>query len=107
MNRRLFLVLNIVLILSLFIVNPASAQDSLAVLHPGKHVTFQQNIPVNLVFIGYERDAIDREALRQVLPATYIPIVRFPAFYGVPGRDLGLKYKLRYNIRPLAKVSVG
>jgi hypothetical protein len=98
MNRRLFFVLNIVLILSLFIVNPASAQDSFAVLRPGKHVTFQQNIPVNLIFIGYERDAIDREALRQALPATYTPIVRYPAFYGVMGRDLGLKYKLHYNI---------
>lgn len=98
MKKRLFLLLNLVLVLSLLIVSPASAKDSLAVLRPGKHVTFQQNIPVNLVFIGYEQDAINRQALRQALPATYIPIVRYPAFYGVMGRDLGLKYNLHYNI---------
>jgi hypothetical protein len=99
MKKRLLLLLNVALILSLLVVSPASAKDSLAVLRPGKHVTFQQNIPVNLVFIGYERDAIDRKALRQALPATYTPIVRYPAIlYGLSGRDLGLKYNLHYNI---------
>ena len=67
-------------------------------LRPGKHITFQQNIPINVIFIGYERSSIDRKALRQALPATYTPIVRYPAFYGVSGRDLGLKYKIHYNI---------
>jgi len=98
MKKRLVLLLNLVLILSLLVVSPASAKDSFAVLRPGKHVTFQQNIPINVIFIGYERSSIDRKALRQALPATYTPIVRYPAFYGVSGRDLGLKYKIHYNI---------
>ena len=98
MKKRLVLLLNLVLILSLLVVSPASAKDSFAVLRPGKHITFQQNIPINVIFIGYERSSIDRKALRQALPATYTPIVRYPAFYGVSGRDLGLKYKIHYNI---------
>lgn len=98
MNKRLFFVFSLVLILSLLVVSPATAQDRFATLKPGRHATFQQNIPVNLVFIGYEQDSINRQALRAALPGTYAPIVRYPAFYGVSGRDLGLKYNLHYNI---------
>jgi hypothetical protein len=99
MKKRLVLLLNIVLILSLLVVSPAAAKNSLRTLKPGEQVTFKQTIPVNLIFIGYERDAIDREILRDQLPASYTPIVRIPAFYGLTGRDLGLKYNFRYNIR--------
>jgi hypothetical protein len=98
MKKRLFFLLNIVLILSLLAVSPASAQDGGRTLKPGEQVTFQQRIPVNLVFIGYEREVINREALRNQLPATYTPIVRFPPFYGLMGRDLGLKFNFDYNI---------
>jgi hypothetical protein len=31
------------------------------------------------------------------LPETYIPVVRFPLFYGLSGRDLGLKFNFDYR----------
>jgi hypothetical protein len=98
MYKRLFVVLSLVLILSVSLVSPAAARDNFAALNPGQHVTFQQKIPVNLVFIGYEKNSINEKEMRQALPTTYTPIVRYPAFYGVEGRDLGLKYNLHYNI---------
>ena len=93
---RLFL-LHIVLVLSLLIVSPAYAQGS-QTLQPGEQVTFKQRIPVNLIFVGYDKESINREALRDQLPARYTPIVRAPPFYGLMGRDLGLEYNFQYNV---------
>jgi hypothetical protein len=33
------------------------------------------------------------------LPETYVPIVRYPPFYGLEGRDLGLHFDFRYRTR--------
>jgi len=98
MKKSFFFLLNMMLVLSLLVANPAYAKNDLKTLMPGEQVTFQQRVPINLIFIGYERGAINREALRDQLPATYTPIVRFPPFYGLMGRDLGLQYNFDYNI---------
>ena len=64
----------------------------------GKQTTFRQTIPVNLVFVGYPRQVIDRGDLLDGLPASYAPVVRYPQFYGLPGRDLGLDFDFRYKV---------
>jgi hypothetical protein len=65
---------------------------------PGGPITFEQTIPVNIVFIGYDVDHDGAEALLAELPETYEPVVRYPQFYGLPGRDMGLKYDFDYNV---------
>jgi hypothetical protein len=54
-------------------------------------------VPINLVFIGYSDQQVNREALMDQLPATYDPVVRVPRFYGLPGRDMGLHYRFAYR----------
>ena len=66
-------------------------------LDPGKFVVREQVVPVRVVFIGYQRSQIDEAALRSWLPQTYVPLVRYPQFYGLSGRDLGLKFNFRYR----------
>jgi hypothetical protein len=97
---RSLLILFSVLLASLVLVTPALAQDDPATegLHPGRTVTYRQTIPVNIVFVGYTRDQIDERALKGILPRGYEPIVRYPAFYGVAGRDTGLSFNFRYNL---------
>jgi hypothetical protein len=41
-------------------------------------------IIVNVVFVGYEMADIDETDFSAELPTTYDPIVRYPAFYGIP-----------------------
>lgn len=97
MKRRLF---SVIVILALVMgLAPASvlAAPKADVLQPGQTVTFEQEVPINLVFIGYKRDMINREALRNQLPRTYEPVNRVPLFYGL-GRDLGLKFNFDYNV---------
>jgi hypothetical protein len=67
-------------------------------LQPGQIVTFQQKIPVNIVFIGYDKQAVDKQNLLGQLPAAYSPVVRYPQFYGLPGRFMGLKYNFDYKV---------
>ncbi len=67
-------------------------------LQPGVQVTYEQQIPINIVFIGYDSAAIDQGELLSKLPATYSPVVRYPQFYALPGRDMGLKYDFQYNV---------
>ena len=98
MKKRFFFLLNVLLVLSLILVSPAAAKDQLRGLQPGQTLTFEQRIPINLVFIGYNRNTVNREALRSQLPRMYEPVVRATQFYGLPGRDLGLKFNFDYNI---------
>ena len=67
-------------------------------LKPGEFVTRDLDVPVRIVLIGFERNAIDTDVLRSWLPAAYRPLVRYPRFYGLNGRDLGLEYSFRYKI---------
>jgi hypothetical protein len=71
--------------------------NGLRALRPGEFVVHDQAVPVDLVFIGYDQDQIDEQAILEVLPVTYRPIVRFPQFYGLSGRDVGLEYRFRYR----------
>jgi hypothetical protein len=103
MKKRLFFLLNIVLVMSLVLISPASAKELQRTLRPGEQVTFEQKVPINLVFIGYDRGAIDTDALLNELPATYAPVVRYPQFYGAPARDMGLLYNFEYNVRFVGK----
>lgn len=98
MNKRLFSLLSIVLLIVLLPTSPAAASANPSGLQPGETITFEQRIPINLVFIGYNRNTIDREAMRRQLPRTYEPVVRGTQFYGLPGRDMGLKFNFDYNI---------
>ncbi len=66
-------------------------------LVPGETVTYRQTVPVNVVFVGFDRPDIDVAALRAELPASYEPIVRYPAFYGLEGRDMGLHFDFDYR----------
>jgi len=67
-------------------------------LDPGAFVARDLTVPVRLVFIGYDPARIDKAALLAGLPATYNPLVRFPQYYGLSGRDLGLRYRFRYSV---------
>jgi hypothetical protein len=84
----------------------AAAQSSAArfgdhrldALRPGAFVVQTQTIPVDVVFIGYSPDQIDERALLATLPATYKPVVRYPQFYGLSGRDMGLEFRFKYRV---------
>lgn len=96
MKRRFFSII-VILTLVMGLVPSALAAPTTTGLQPGQTVTYQQRVPVNIVFIGYDRNTINRETLRSQLPGTYEPVVRYPQFYGLPGRDMGLKFNFDYN----------
>lgn len=72
--------------------------SDLHTLRPGAFVVQKQIVPIDLVLIGYERGQINEQALLKALPATYAPVVRYPQFYGLNGRDLGLTFRFKYNV---------
>ncbi len=67
-------------------------------LEPGEFVTHTQRIPIDIVLIGFEPGQANAKDLAAVLPATYSPLVRFPQFRGLEGRNLGLEYRFAYNL---------
>jgi hypothetical protein len=101
MKKRLFALASIVMVLSLLLTGTASAAGKntikTGVLTPGQQVTLTQAIPINLVFIGYSAADINKTDLSSWLPATYTPVVRYPQFYGLTGRDMGLQYNFSYR----------
>ncbi|MEP7116534.1 MAG: hypothetical protein ABI880_03060 [Acidobacteriota bacterium] len=74
-----------------------ASADALRGLSPGQFDVLTQTVPVNVVFVGYERGDIDLAAIRQTLPATYDPAVRYPQFYGLNGRAMGLSFRFAYR----------
>jgi hypothetical protein len=93
---RILTLFLIPVILASLLAAPAAASGNPG-WKPGEPVTLQQDIPINLVFIGYEEDDIDLDALLGVMPAGYTPVVRYPRFYGLPGRDMGLQFHFNYK----------
>lgn len=59
--------------------------------------TINLTVPVNIVFIGYNRQQINRDAVLAQLSNSYDPVVRAPRFYGLSGRDVGLHYRFVYH----------
>jgi hypothetical protein len=67
-------------------------------LEPGTFVAHKQVIPVDIVLIGFDPSDINRSDLGGLLPATSKPVVRYPQFYGLNGRDMGLEYEFKYSL---------
>jgi hypothetical protein len=67
-------------------------------LEPGAFVAHKQTVPVDIVLIGFDPSQINRSDLAALLPATSAPAVRYPQFYGLNGRDLGLEYEFKYSL---------
>lgn len=97
MKRKALTVFSTLVILSI-LVAPAAAISPASGKAPVDTIVFEQKIPVNLVFVGYDKGQIDRHDVLDQLPATYEPVVRYPQFYGLPGRDMGLKFNFEYNV---------
>lgn len=67
-------------------------------IRPGEFVVQDQTVPVDVVLIGYGDSQVDTATLLSLLPATYSPVVRYPQFYGLAGREVGLAFDFRYRI---------
>lgn len=98
MRKRFFFLLNVVLVFSLLLASPAAAKDHQRGLQAGEFVTYEQKVPINIVFIGYPRNTIDKEQMLDVLPESYAPVVRYPQFYDLQGRDMGLNFEFEYQV---------
>jgi hypothetical protein len=66
-------------------------------LTPGEFVMLTQEVPIRIVFIGFEAGQVDQADLASVLPASSRPVVRYPQFYDLDGRNMGLEYQFRYQ----------
>lgn len=74
---------------------------ALSNLDPGGTVELWQELPVNIVFVGYDEGGgameVDGDAFQEGLASTYDAINRFPAFYGLPA-DAHVSFTYDYNI---------
>lgn len=66
-------------------------------LNPGGRAKLAEKVPVNVVFIGYERSQVAPAAYRAGLPKKYEPVVRSRLWYGVVEK-LGLTYTYDYQL---------
>jgi len=67
-------------------------------LDPGGQPDLVEELPVNVVFIGYDDHDVKSHEFRAGLPESYEPIVQSRAFYGVEEK-LGITYEYRYDIQ--------
>jgi hypothetical protein len=75
----------------------AAAKVSYRHLDPGGPARFSEKVPVNLVFVGFERDQARTQRVLAGLPRSYRPVVRSRLDYGVTAR-LGISYGYDYNL---------
>ena len=88
----------LVVFVFLLVAPAGQAQDADTTgLKPGETEVYRQTIPVNIVYVGFDRDDIAVSDVRAALPAGYTPKVRYPLFYGLPGRNMGLRFDFEYK----------
>jgi len=78
-----------------------STPPALSTLDPGGFLNIEQDLTINVVFVGYEEGAgyqeIDETTFRGELPAAYRTINRYPYFYG-DLQYLGVDFNYDYNV---------
>ena len=103
MRRRLLAVLSVGAMVAALAagVAPASGASRTAPsyehLDPGGPARFREKVPVNLVFVGYERDQVGKQRFLAGLPGSYRPLSRFPVDFGITDR-LGITYTYDYDV---------
>jgi len=75
----------------------ATAAPPFRHLQPGEQPQLRERVPVNVVFVGYEKSQVDPEGFVGALPRTYEPVVRSRLGYGITEK-LGLTYNYTYNV---------
>ncbi len=85
---------------AVFFASPSAigAPTSFENLDPGGQPNLVENLPVNVVFIGHDRQDVDPGRFKSGLAKKYEPIVRSRASYGVEEK-LGITYKYQYNLK--------
>jgi hypothetical protein len=76
---------------------PAAAAITFRHLDPGGQPRLTERVPVNIVFLGYERDQVDRSEFLSGLARTYQPVVQSRLVYGVTER-IGITYTYDYRV---------
>ena len=75
--------------------SPASGASAsppgLGNLDPGGPARYREQVPVNLVFVGYEPDQVHKGSFLAGLPSSSRPVVRSRLWYGITER-LGITY---------------
>ncbi len=101
MRRMLGIVLALVPLLAV-VPGGAAAQEQaqrgggLRHLAPGAPADYTEQVPVNVVFVGYDRDDVDAEAFLADLPQTTVPVNRQPSAYAP--EPLGIRYTYDYDL---------
>lgn len=99
--RRLVLILLALSVLSAgaaLTVAPAQATPPrFANLNPGGQADLRERVPVNVVFVGYDRDDVDVARMRAGLANAYEPVVRSRLWYGNVEK-LGIRYSYDYDV---------
>jgi hypothetical protein len=66
-------------------------------LAPGGQPVLTEKVPVNVVFIGYDREQVDRSTFLSGLARKYEPVVRSRLYYGETEK-LGITYTYDYKV---------
>lgn len=75
----------------------AQASPRLTTIAPDAVTDLRERVPVNFVFVGYDRDQVDVPSFKGQLPMTYEPIARIPSFYEKV-EPLGIRYTYDYDL---------
>ena len=103
MRRRLLAVLSVGAMVAALAAGMAPASGASASaprlrhLDPGGPARYREKVPVNVVFVGYERDQVQKRHFLAGLPRSYRPLSRVPVDFGITDR-LGITYTYDYDV---------
>jgi hypothetical protein len=78
--------------------NAAAPAPTFAHLTPGGQPKLTETVPVNIVFLGYDKNDVNQAEFESGLAKTYEPEVRSRQWYGEQEK-LGIKYTYDYNVK--------
>ena len=89
--RRLLAFAVVVLSVLASSVSATAAPSDYTTLEPGAKPDLNEEVPVNVVFVGYDEEQVDADAFRNVLPSAHAPVIRSRLWYDIT-EPLGINY---------------
>jgi hypothetical protein len=97
MRFRLSLAALAVAALSVAATSTTAATPTYTALNPGGPAKFNEQVPVQFVFLGYEPSQVSQTEFMAQLPSKYNAVVRSRLWYGVK-EEVGLHYTYDYKV---------
>ncbi len=90
-------VVGLIAMVALALPPAGAAEPALGTIEPGHLASLHEDVPVQVVFVGYDEDQVDQASFLSTMPSEYRPVIRSRLSYDQV-EYLGITYRFTYDV---------